>query len=106
MIYTLDEIAERVRPVAEKYNLPAIYVFGSYARGEATEESDVDLLVDITGATDTSWCCAGIFGDLEDAIGKEIDMVEVSALYQYPDILRDHWFIRGVQHDKVSVYAK
>ena len=40
MIYTLDEIKSRVLPVIQKYNIPAMYLFGSYARGEATEESD------------------------------------------------------------------
>ena len=49
MIYTLDEIAQRIRPVAEKYHLQAVYVFGSYARGEAKDDSDVDLLVDTDG---------------------------------------------------------
>lgn len=42
MIYTIEEITERVRPVAEKYGLRSVYLFGSYARGDATEESDVD----------------------------------------------------------------
>lgn len=50
MIYTLDEIAQRIRPVAERYRLRAVYVFGSYARGEAGENSDIDLLVDDTGS--------------------------------------------------------
>ena len=31
MVYTLDEIRRRVQPVAEKYHLKAVYVFGSYA---------------------------------------------------------------------------
>ena len=45
MVYTLDEIRRRVQPVAEKCHLKAVYVFGSYARGDAREDSDVDLLV-------------------------------------------------------------
>ena len=35
MILTLNEIKERVKPVAEKHNVPVIYIFGSYARSEA-----------------------------------------------------------------------
>ena len=42
-VYTLEEIAERIAPVARKYNIPKVYVFGSYARGEADPDSDVDL---------------------------------------------------------------
>ena len=47
MIYTIDEISSRIRPVAEKYHLKAVYLFGSYARGEARDDSDVDLLVEV-----------------------------------------------------------
>ena len=47
--YSIDEISRRVAPVAKSYGLPAVYLFGSYARGEATPESDIDLLVDIAG---------------------------------------------------------
>lgn len=45
-VYSFEEIAERVRPIAEKYGLRSVYLFGSYARGDADEDSDVDLLID------------------------------------------------------------
>ena len=54
MIYTLAEIKSRVLPIIQKYNIPAMYLFGSYARGDATEESDLDFLVDTTGTRLTS----------------------------------------------------
>lgn len=44
-ILTPEEIAEVVKPLAEKYHIAEVYLFGSYARGTATEESDIDLLV-------------------------------------------------------------
>ena len=44
-IFTLEDIAKVVKPLAEKYHVKAIYLFGSYARGEADENSDVDFLV-------------------------------------------------------------
>ena len=50
-MFTLDEIRERVTPVARKYGLKAVYVFGSYARNEATSDSDIDILVDRTGSS-------------------------------------------------------
>lgn len=57
MIYTIDEISSRIRPVAEKYHLKAVYLFGSYARGEARDDSDVDLLVDLSGADLSGFFC-------------------------------------------------
>ena len=68
MVYTLDEIAQRVRPVAEKYHLRAVYVFGSYARGEAREESDVDLLIDDTDSGLRGLAYGGLCYDLEEAL--------------------------------------
>lgn len=44
-IYTIDEICEKVQPIAEKYKLIRVSLFGSYARGEATAESDIDLYI-------------------------------------------------------------
>ena len=46
MIYTEEEIRLCITPVAVRYRLKAVYLFGSYARGEATDESDIDLLID------------------------------------------------------------
>ena len=48
MVYRIEEIAEIVRPIAENCGANKIYLFGSCARGEATEnsDSDIDLLVD------------------------------------------------------------
>lgn len=46
MIYTAEEIRLRITPVAVRYRLKAVYLFDSYARGEATDESDIDLLID------------------------------------------------------------
>ena len=79
-IYTIEEIAEKVRPIAERYGLGKVYLFGSYARGEATEDSDIDLLVDaesIKGLFEFG----GLYGDLQDALQKGLDLVTVNALY-------------------------
>ena len=80
MVYTLDEIAQRVRPVAEKYHLRAVYVFGSYARGEAREESDVDLLIDDTDSGLRGLAYGGLCYDLEEALEKEISFILVGSL--------------------------
>lgn len=44
-VFTIKDIARLVKPVAEKYGVKAVYLFGSYARGEADENSDLDFLV-------------------------------------------------------------
>lgn len=78
-VYKIEEIAERVRPVAERYGLSKVYLFGSYARGEATEESDVDLLV---GAESVhGFAFGGLCNDLEKALEKKIDVLTLRGLY-------------------------
>ena len=43
-IYTIDEIRQIVKNLTVKYDIENVYLFGSYARGEATEKSDIDIL--------------------------------------------------------------
>ena len=40
MVYTIEQLKERTAPVAEKYQLRAVYLFGPYAKGEAADASD------------------------------------------------------------------
>ena len=54
MVYTIDQIKDKIYPVAEKYDLSKVYLFGSYARGEADEKSDVDIALELEEMT-TTW---------------------------------------------------
>ena len=106
MVYTLDEIARRIRPVAAKYRLKAVYVFGSYARGEAREDSDIDLLVDLTGADLSGFfAIGGLYNDLEAALEKEIDFVTTESLEQPSRRMSDKLFQELVNQERREIYA-
>ena len=106
MVYALDEIARRIRPVAEKYRLKAVYVFGSYARGEAREDSDIDLLVDLTGADLSGFfAIGGLYNDLEAALEKEIDFVTTESLEQPSRRMSDKLFQELVNQERREIYA-
>lgn len=45
-IYSIDEIKKIISPIASRYGVERVFLFGSYARGEATEESDLDFRID------------------------------------------------------------
>lgn len=77
-IYTIEEIREKVKPIAEKYGIEKVWLFGSYARGEATEDSDVDLLIKGFKSKEP-FAYPGMFVDAEEALG-EVDIVSVEAL--------------------------
>ena len=105
MVYTLDEIAQRSRTVSEKYHLSAVYVFGSYARGEAREDSDVDLVIDDTDSGLRGFAYGGLYGDLRDALEKDIDMVPVSGLDLPAQHKSDADFREAVQKERREIYA-
>ena len=103
--YTIEEIKRRITPVAEKHKLPAVYLFGSYARGEATADSDVDLLVDISGTGITGFAFGGLYADFEDALGTRIDLVTLSALERPSDKKSQQHFRDAVRKERVILYA-
>ena len=105
MVYSIDEIRRIVMPIAEKYKLPAVYLFGSYARGTATAASDIDLLVDTTGTALKSLLSLGaLYNDLETALGKQIDLITVSSLQQKAQMPSQEQFRNAVWNEKVSLY--
>ena len=106
MIYTLEEIRNRTLPIIQKYRIPAMYIFGCYARGQATEDSDLDFLVDTTGTDLTSLLRLGaLYCDLEDAFEKRIDLITVRSIMQNKDMPSDVDFRNAVLKERVRLDA-
>ena len=106
MIYTIEQLKEKIAPVALKYQLPAVFVFGSYARGDATEDSDVDFLVDRTGTQLRGlFAMGGLYNDLEEAVGKTIDLVTTCALEDKSTLERTPWFVENLNRERVQIYG-
>lgn len=76
---TVNEIKEKIIPILKKYCITRAAVFGSTARGEATETSDIDILVEIPYPHGL-FEFAGIKIAIEDALGKKVDLVEYQAI--------------------------
>ncbi|PKQ05689.1 MAG: DNA polymerase beta [Alphaproteobacteria bacterium HGW-Alphaproteobacteria-11] len=78
-----EEIAEelrRMRPnLRRRYPISAIGVFGSYARGDQTEASDLDVLVELDGDIGML-AFVGLQQELSDALGLKVDLVTKDAL--------------------------
>ena len=84
----IDEILgpkrQQILDIAAKHGVTSIRVFGSVARGEAGPESDVDFLVEV-GPQRSSWFPAGFILDLEELLGRPIDVATPNGL---------HWYIK------------
>ena len=104
MIYSVEELKQRIAPVAEKYGRREVYLFGSYARSEATEQSDVDILIDRTGSKIRGMFeMGGLYEDLRASIGKEVDLVTMQTLEQPSTRQRSPLFIQNVQAERMRL---
>jgi predicted nucleotidyltransferase len=73
---TLETIREKLEPLAIKYDVKHIDLFGSYANGNATEESDVDLLVEFFEPKLKSIAhTMGLLEESMEKLGKSVDIV-------------------------------
>lgn len=105
MVYTIEDLRKYITPIAQKYKLNAVYLFGSYARNEATEDSDVDILIDRTGSKIKGmFDMGGLYNDLCEGIGKKVDLVTTQALDQQSTKMRTPWFVESVKAEMVKIY--
>ena len=96
-VYSINQIKERITPVAQSHGVGRVMLFGSYARGEATEDSDIDLHV---------WCCnlrslfelGGFMADLQDALGKKVDVVPHDGIKKK--------FYEAIKDEEVLLYGE
>ena len=104
MVYSVEEIKNIIMPIVKRYNIPAIFLFGSYARGEANENSDIDFLVDTTGTGLNSLLTLGaLYCDLEEAFEKHIDLITVRSIMQEPKMPSDVDFKNTVMRERVQL---
>ena len=94
--YTLESIEKVVRPIASKYQISEIYLFGSYARGEATKESDLDFLV-FGGDQFRLTMIFAVAEDLRKAFGKDVDVFEIHEVNQ------DSTFYQTIMKERLLV---
>ena len=77
----LDEpTLEKLRAFFATRPVLKAYVFGSFARGEADEKSDVDIMVDLDRSVSFGLGFFGMIGDLEELLGRKVDVVTREAL--------------------------
>ncbi|MBQ7216311.1 MAG: nucleotidyltransferase domain-containing protein [Synergistaceae bacterium] len=95
MRYTIDDIEERIIPVAKSYGVGSVSVFGSYARGEADEDSDIDILID-RGKLGGLIEYFSFVNELEDVLGCHVDVVTSG--------IENKDFLDAVSRERIKIY--
>ena len=77
-VYTIDEIRSISVPVAQKYGVKKLALFGSYARGEQNSNSDIDFIIDKGKIQGLQFF--GFINNLEDDLGLSVDVLTYDSL--------------------------
>lgn len=75
----IEEIKEKTLPILLRHRIKRAGIFGSVAKGDSTDESDIDMLVEL-GDEISLLKFVGIKYELEDVLGKKVDLVEYQAI--------------------------
>jgi len=97
MCFTVDEIKEKTGPIAKKYGVRRVSLFGSYARGTANDSSDVDLYIE-KGHLQSLIRYFMFVADLEKSFGCHVDVVTTG--------IDDKDFLHAIQQEGVLIYEE
>ena len=95
MPYTLEQIRQLIKPIADAYGVKKVSVFGSYSRGTASDQSDLDLLIS-KGKIRSLFQLSGFRLAIEDALRLPVDLVTSEA--------NDRAFLSLIAPDEVTIY--
>ena len=92
----IEKIKQKIKPVAKKYNLTYVWVFGSYVRKKQKPDSDIDILVKTEDVAD-GFKIVEVKYALEEALEKEVDIVTTGSIKGS--------LLEGVDLEEVLVYS-
>ena len=95
-MFTINEIKKIITPICIKYGVKNVYLFGSYARKEATDMSDIDIRIDAGNIKDL-FTLSAFRIDLVEALGLEVDIVSTLPISSK--------FRKSLEADEVLLYA-
>ena len=92
-----EQILSTAKYLGAKYGVNKIYLFGSYARGEANPDSDIDLRID-RGAIKSLFKLSGMRLDFIDALGINVNLLPTDSL--------DAAFLNNIKDEEVLLYDR
>ncbi len=95
-VLDVSEIKSAVTEIGDRYGVERVYLFGSYARGDAAADSDVDLRID-KGCIRGLFALSGVHLALEDRLGTKVDLLTSDSL--------DASFLEHIRGEEVLLYG-
>ncbi|MBQ8224355.1 MAG: nucleotidyltransferase domain-containing protein [Bacteroides sp.] len=98
-VSTREVMIPKIKEYLSTQPITRAWLFGSFSRGEETENSDVDILVDFDkDARIGLFKYAGIYGDLKELLGREVDLVQNGTLKDFA--------VESAEKDKILIYER
>ncbi len=97
-ILSIDQIKKGVEKVLGNYNeeVSFCYLFGSYAKGYAKEDSDIDLLI---STTIKGMSFTGLIEELRETLNKKIDLIRLSNMNDNIELINE------IMKDGIKIYG-
>ena len=96
MVFTIEEIKKRIIPIVVKYGINSFSLFGSYARDEATEDSDLDFVMDKGDLKGLQY--VSLVQDLEQEFKCHVDVISKGS--------SNKKFLEAVSREEVLIYER
>ena len=90
-----------IQRIAEYFKTQPVlkaYLFGSFSRGEETDSSDIDILIVLDDSQHVGMKFFGMYEDLKDLLGRNVDLVTDRSLAPFAR--------QSVDHDKILIYER
>ena len=94
---SIDEIRKIAVPIAQKYGVKKLALFGSYARGEQKNTSDIDFLVE-KGEIKGFFRLAGFHRELEENFSVSVDILTTGSLSDE--------FLNRIKNEVITIYER
>jgi len=97
MCYTIEEIKQKATPIAVQYGVRKMCLFGSYARGEANDDSDVDLYIE-KGRLRSLIQYFSFVNELEKSLKCHVDVITTG--------IEDKAFLHHIMQEGIVLYEE
>ena len=96
-VYTIDELSQKIGKILSNFPVIKAVLFGSYAKGEADEKSDIDLVINSNDQI-RGLKFFGVKAELEEILKKDVDLIEQK------DIIKGEKVDKEISRTGVTIY--